>query len=318
MEMYRFENLDLVYPDGIGVQISLMIDELMFRTAGSFDIGKYECLMGVELLGRLARLGFHNVTKIVGVDVSPSYDIPTNAIMLTKKSLNADSKKLIGNLLTGYSYVDTGTASCIQEIKNTINERFGYHKPFRNIEKAGNAILKMSLAMKNVEKENKCMNGFSGAVSYALDDVINTQIAYNKMYRKDPIEKVIFNDPATIVCWTDGTKTIVKAQDEPFDPEKGLAMAISKKYFGNEGNYYDIFRKWLPKDEIPEFLIKKMNLPDDSSELLTAKQLAEKIGLSVSTVLRDCRRGIHPGARKVDGKWLIPYSGLVGGSKNDI
>lgn len=44
------------------------------------------------------------------------------------------------------------------------------------------------------------------------------------------IKKVIFNDPATIVYWEDGTKTVVKAMDgETFDKEKGLAMTISKK-----------------------------------------------------------------------------------------
>lgn len=62
------------------------------------------------------------------------------------------------------------------------------------------------------------------------------------------IKKVIFNPPATIVLWTDGTKTVVKAKNEDFDPEKGLAMAISKKALGNEGNYYNTFKKWLPKD----------------------------------------------------------------------
>ena len=41
---------------------------------------------------------------------------------------------------------------------------------------------------------------------------------------------VIFNDPATIVFWSDGTKTVVKAHNEPFNPEKGLAMAIVKKH----------------------------------------------------------------------------------------
>ena len=61
---------------------------------------------------------------------------------------------------------------------------------------------------------------------------------------------VIFNNPATIVFWSDGTKTIVKAQDgDVFDPEKGLAMAISKKTFGNKGNYCEKLKKWLPKEE---------------------------------------------------------------------
>lgn len=62
------------------------------------------------------------------------------------------------------------------------------------------------------------------------------------------IKNVIFNNPATIVVWDDGTKTVVKAENEPFDPEKGLAMCIVKKALGNKGNYYDIFRKWLPKE----------------------------------------------------------------------
>lgn len=61
------------------------------------------------------------------------------------------------------------------------------------------------------------------------------------------IENVIFNDPATIVFWADGTKTVVKADKEEFDPEKGLAMAISKKILGNKGNYFDIFKKWIKK-----------------------------------------------------------------------
>lgn len=62
----------------------------------------------------------------------------------------------------------------------------------------------------------------------------------------DPIEKVIFNNPATIVFWKDGSKTVVKAQNnEIFDPEKGLAMAIAKKMLGNEGNYFERIKKWV-------------------------------------------------------------------------
>lgn len=57
------------------------------------------------------------------------------------------------------------------------------------------------------------------------------------------IKNVILNDPAVIVMWEDGTKTVVKAQGEKFDPEKGLAMAISKKAFGNKRSYYGVFLK---------------------------------------------------------------------------
>lgn len=60
------------------------------------------------------------------------------------------------------------------------------------------------------------------------------------------IKKVIYHAPATIVYWKDGSKTVVRANNEPFDAEKGLAMAISKKSLGNEGNYFEVFKSWRP------------------------------------------------------------------------
>ena len=69
------------------------------------------------------------------------------------------------------------------------------------------------------------------------------------------IKNVIFNYPATIVLWNDGTKTVVKAQgDDVYDPEKGLTMAIVKKLLGNQGNYYNELKKWLPKEEKVDFI----------------------------------------------------------------
>ena len=63
------------------------------------------------------------------------------------------------------------------------------------------------------------------------------------------IKKVKFNPPATIVFWTDNTKTVVKCNNEDYDPEKGLAMCICKKVLGDKGNYYEVFKKWLPKED---------------------------------------------------------------------
>ena len=63
------------------------------------------------------------------------------------------------------------------------------------------------------------------------------------------IKQVIFNNPATIVIWHDGTKTVVKCQPgETFDEEKGLALAISKKALGNKGNYNDTFKRYIKKE----------------------------------------------------------------------
>lgn len=62
------------------------------------------------------------------------------------------------------------------------------------------------------------------------------------------IKDVIFNPPATIVKWDDGTKTVVKCHgDDMFDPEKGLAMAIAKKSMGNNGSYFNHIKKWTEK-----------------------------------------------------------------------
>ena len=59
------------------------------------------------------------------------------------------------------------------------------------------------------------------------------------------IKDVIFNPPATIVIWSDDSKTVVKAENETYDPEKGLAMAIAKRALGNQGNYFDTFKKYV-------------------------------------------------------------------------
>lgn len=84
---------------------------------------------------------------------------------------------------------------------------------------------------------------------YGVNPTHRDHNSIKKIYL-NTITKVVFNDPATIVFWRDGTKTVVKCNPgDVFDPEKGLAMACTKKLFGNNGFYYDIFRKWLPEEE---------------------------------------------------------------------
>ena len=78
-------------------------------------------------------------------------------------------------------------------------------------------------------------------------------------YKPSPeikIEKAIFNPPYTIVIFSDKSKSIVKCGDgDTYDPEKGLALAICKKGLGTNksgSNYYDIFKKFLPKENVSE------------------------------------------------------------------
>lgn len=64
-------------------------------------------------------------------------------------------------------------------------------------------------------------------------------------------ERVLIQGSATIIWWSDGTKTVVKCQKgDKMDPEKGIAMCVMKKFMGtNEthSNYLD-FAKPAIKD----------------------------------------------------------------------
>ena len=61
------------------------------------------------------------------------------------------------------------------------------------------------------------------------------------------IERVIFNDPATVVFWKDGQKTVVKCQEgDSYNEQTGLLMCIAKRYFGNTGRFNDVLHEWVP------------------------------------------------------------------------
>ena len=54
------------------------------------------------------------------------------------------------------------------------------------------------------------------------------------------IKNIIFNPPATIIMWGDGTKTVVKCSDgETYDYEVGLAMCLCKRMLGKK------YRHWF-------------------------------------------------------------------------
>lgn len=75
--------------------------------------------------------------------------------------------------------------------------------------------------------------------------------AHGYIYSFKP-KKVIFNDPATIVIWKDGTKTIVKRREgEPDDKEKAVMYCILKKLCGNKAEM-DRYLKQFLKEELNE------------------------------------------------------------------
>lgn len=107
--------------------------------------------------------------------------------------------------------------------------------------------------LQNIIEKGQRDSGSNDAFNeYCRKDIEITRKAYSSMGMI--IKNVIFANPATIVFWMDGTKTVVKCQEgDIYDPEKGLAMAIAKKALGNKGKYCNVFKKWLPEGHEEEF-----------------------------------------------------------------
>lgn len=133
------------------------------------------------------------------------------------------------------------------------------------------------------------------SVAGRLRDCVNMNPTSTKVTIKDEVEisindiskyikNVIFNPPATIIMWEDGTKTVVKAQEgDTFDPEAGFAMAVIKKAFGNKSSYYDVVKKWCEpyrakrrKEELDEI---RMRFREDMyyNELMMTRDELAKI-----------------------------------------
>lgn len=90
------------------------------------------------------------------------------------------------------------------------------------------------------------------------------------------IEKVIFNPPATIVLWLDGTKTIVKCKDgEEFSEWDGIALCLAKKLYGP--NFHKIFRAHCSDPE------KTVNDMSDSE---------------ITDAVRQATKGMHEASRQ--------------------
>ena len=68
-----------------------------------------------------------------------------------------------------------------------------------------------------------------------LKDGIVTSKYYIRDHDELKVTKVIYNDPATIVYFSDKSKSVVKRhKDDEFDKQTGLLMCIAKKLLGKE------------------------------------------------------------------------------------
>lgn len=134
--------------------------------------------------------------------------------------------------------------------KMTINISRGYHIDWVRI----GGLMKKEYDINSMKKPN----GIT-AVYYNYDKDFDMSLAMRGMrgdliYMRPTssvhIKDVIFNDPATIVFWSDGTKTVCTCSEQDiYDPEKGLALCVMKKMlYNNKGHIFNNAReKWLKK-----------------------------------------------------------------------
>lgn len=106
------------------------------------------------------------------------------------------------------------------------------------------------------------------------------------------IKNVIFAPPATIVYWSDGSKTVVKCSEKDvFDPEKGLAMAIAKRCGGNKGSYYREIQNWVEKSgkKYPgKTVTQKKAAPKSNPDRESMKKLISKTNEDWNEFLKAC------------------------------
>lgn len=93
--------------------------------------------------------------------------------------------------------------------------------------------------IKNIYK--RMINSLAGIKLYDYQlDAIDRMYGANPYYRPE-IKNVIFNDPATIVFWTDGTKTVVKHRNlYKYDDSKPVTIDCEKSYI-NDRKYELIY-----------------------------------------------------------------------------
>lgn len=133
-----------------------------------------------------------------------------------------------------------------QEANEALSKKYGKRKEYDKMTNYKNIVVYI---------DGKCYKPTNGDFAIRVGEYphydlrVELDPAYmvkERFHNRCPeIKDVIFNPPATIIMWSDGTKTVVKTQNgEAYDPEKGLAMAYLKKALGNKGNYFNQVKKW--------------------------------------------------------------------------
>ena len=233
--------------------------------------------------------------------------------MLPESYLMAENQRKYCELMgkkfhEGFKY---GVNSVTSEAKKFTEQMETYAEIMNNGHLSGDISSGYTYEVKtNNPYPNSIQKAFCDYIKHDIESTININqiikkgentmpVSYNEFFAfthprsnvyLPKIKDVIFNPPATIVLWDDKSKTVVKAQNgEPYDPEKGLAMCIVKKVYGNKGRYFNNISKWTDKywekeaekvmNKTREETINKFNELGTCSASLSVEELKKAIEL---------------------------------------
>lgn len=102
-----------------------------------------------------------------------------------------------------------------------------------------------------VEFDNN-INGHDGdALTYLGKNGHCWYCELDEITHVEQINRVIYNDPATIILWNDGSKTVAKCMDgDTYDSEKGFLVAYLKKFVDSD-TLREEMSKWVEDDNKP-------------------------------------------------------------------
>lgn len=133
-----------------------------------------------------------------------------------------------------------------------------------NLHIYNNAVVGNSETINELIKGMKGDNMFEYKIRFVISDV----------------KKVIINDPATIILWKDGSKTVVKCtENDEFDPEKGILLALVKHMLFEDSSTR--MSKWMDEQtktyepRKKEADVKKEKDDTTESDMLNSGTLAE-------------------------------------------
>jgi hypothetical protein len=132
---------------------------------------------------------------------------------------------------------------------------------------------------RNVTTVEKVYNGMTDAQQKVCQLMVGEALKNaTRSFDPDSIKKVIYNDPATIIFWSDGTKTIVKCmEDEDYDPEKGFMAAVTKKVFGDKYG-------WVMRHQVKPIVEREKNvdtLMDSIADTLRRRRTAQESAMAI-------------------------------------